>query len=156
MVTDLIPGFDQRDVEANGMVIRAALGGSGPPLFLLRGHPQTHVTRRNKHAALKLMRKLLRKYAVVPKRLVTDVCGPTAQPPSISASTTRTTAEDERTIGPRIHISRPDGGNARCNDLRAPAQRKSSSQPTPPRTTLSTSNGISPQLNHTACYAARP
>src|ERR1700692_4813116 len=29
-------------------------------------------SRRNKHAALKLMRKLLRKYAVVPERLVTD------------------------------------------------------------------------------------
>ena len=29
-------------------------------------------SRRNKHAALKLMRKLLRKYAVVPDRLVTD------------------------------------------------------------------------------------
>src|SRR5260370_38808096 len=28
--------------------------------------------KRNKHAALKLMRKLLRKYAVVPERLVTD------------------------------------------------------------------------------------
>ena len=29
-------------------------------------------SRRDKHAALKLMRKLLRKYAVVPERLVTD------------------------------------------------------------------------------------
>jgi putative transposase len=29
-------------------------------------------SKRNKHAALKLMRKLLRKYAVVPDRLVTD------------------------------------------------------------------------------------
>src|SRR5271169_1400452 len=29
-------------------------------------------SKRNKHAALKLMRKLLRKYAVVPERLVTD------------------------------------------------------------------------------------
>jgi putative transposase len=29
-------------------------------------------SKRNKHAALKLMRKLLRKYAVVPARLVTD------------------------------------------------------------------------------------
>src|ERR1700746_3696485 len=29
-------------------------------------------SRRNKHAALKLMRKLLRKYALVPERLVTD------------------------------------------------------------------------------------
>ena len=29
-------------------------------------------SKRNKHAALKLMRKLLRKYAFVPERLVTD------------------------------------------------------------------------------------
>ena len=29
-------------------------------------------SRRNKHAALKLMRKLLKKYAFAPKRLVTD------------------------------------------------------------------------------------
>ena len=32
MVADLIPGFEQRHVEANGMVIRSPLGGSGPPL----------------------------------------------------------------------------------------------------------------------------
>ena len=29
-------------------------------------------SKRNKHAALKLMRNLLRKYAVVPERMVTD------------------------------------------------------------------------------------
>jgi putative transposase len=29
-------------------------------------------SKRNKHAAVKLMRKLLKKYAFVPKRLVTD------------------------------------------------------------------------------------
>jgi hypothetical protein len=37
------------------------------------------------------------------------VCGPTAQQPSISASTTCTTAGDARIIGPRIRISPPDG-----------------------------------------------
>src|SRR5208282_504305 len=71
-------------------------------------------SKRNKHAALKLMRKLLRKYAVVPDRLVTDDC-PTAQQPTISASTTGMTAGDGRTIGPKIRISRLDGGSARCN-----------------------------------------
>jgi haloacetate dehalogenase len=44
MTADLIPGFEQRDVEAKGVGIRVALGGSGPPLLLLHGHPQTHVT----------------------------------------------------------------------------------------------------------------
>jgi len=29
-------------------------------------------SKRNKHAALKLMRKLLKKYAIVPERMVTD------------------------------------------------------------------------------------
>ena len=54
-----------------------------------------------------------------------------------------------------IRMSRPDGGSARCNASRARAQPRSSSQRTPPSTTLSTSNAISRQLNHTACYAPR-
>ena len=61
----------------------------------------------------------------------------------------------DRTIGPRIRISRPDGGSARCNASRARAQPRSSSQRTPPSTTLSTANAISRQLNLTACYAPR-
>ena len=32
------------DVETGGVRIRCAVGGSGPPLLLLHGHPQTHVT----------------------------------------------------------------------------------------------------------------
>ena len=39
--------------------------------------------------------------------------------------------------------------------FKSAAQPRSSSQPTPPRTTLSTSNAISRQLNLTACYAPR-
>jgi len=40
----LFPRFEQRDIEADDDVrIRARLGGSGPPLLLLHGHPQTHV-----------------------------------------------------------------------------------------------------------------
>jgi hypothetical protein len=49
-----------------------------------------------------------------------------------------------------IRMSRPDGGSARCNASRARAQPRSSSQRTPPSTTLSTSNAISRQLNLTA------
>ena len=41
---DLLPGFRWEDVDANGVRIRAAIGGSGPPLLLLHGHPQTHLT----------------------------------------------------------------------------------------------------------------
>lgn len=42
--TDLMPGFRWADVDADGVRIRAAIGGSGPPLLLLHGHPQTHLT----------------------------------------------------------------------------------------------------------------
>jgi len=38
----LFPGFDQRSVELeDGIHIAATIGGSGPPLLLLHGHPQT-------------------------------------------------------------------------------------------------------------------
>ncbi|GEP01206.1 alpha/beta fold hydrolase [Methylobacterium haplocladii] len=37
-------GFQLHDVDAAGIRIRAATSGSGPPLLLLHGHPQTHAT----------------------------------------------------------------------------------------------------------------
>ena len=79
-------------------------------------------------------------------------CGhPAPQRPAISASSTRMSAAGGRTIGLRIRI-----GSARCSASRAPAPRRNSSQPTPLCTTLSTSNAISRQLNHTVCSAPRP
>ncbi len=39
----MLAGFDHRHVAANGIHIHAAIGGSGPPLLLLHGYPQTHV-----------------------------------------------------------------------------------------------------------------
>lgn len=41
---DILPGFDWADIDAGGTRIRAARGGNGPPLLLLHGHPQTHLT----------------------------------------------------------------------------------------------------------------
>jgi len=41
---DLLPGFRWEDVDAGGVRLRAAIGGSGPPLLLLHGHPQMHLT----------------------------------------------------------------------------------------------------------------
>src|SRR5260370_21731837 len=35
-------GFARRDIDARGVRIRLAIGGSGAPLLLLHGHPQTH------------------------------------------------------------------------------------------------------------------
>lgn len=39
----LFPGFSSSMVSTSGATIRALRGGSGPPLLLLHGHPQTHV-----------------------------------------------------------------------------------------------------------------
>jgi haloacetate dehalogenase len=36
-------GFDRRDIETSETTIHARIGGSGPPLLLLHGYPQTHV-----------------------------------------------------------------------------------------------------------------
>ena len=41
---EIMPGFRWHDVEAGEVPIRAAIGGEGPPLLLLHGHPQTHLT----------------------------------------------------------------------------------------------------------------
>jgi haloacetate dehalogenase len=39
----LFPGFEIRKVQTTGATINALRGGSGPPLLLLHGYPQTHV-----------------------------------------------------------------------------------------------------------------
>ena len=41
---DIMPGFRWHDVDTGEVTIRAAIGGEGPPLLLLHGHPQTHLT----------------------------------------------------------------------------------------------------------------
>lgn len=40
---DLFPGFAIRRIKTSGAEIHARIGGSGPPLVLLHGYPQTHV-----------------------------------------------------------------------------------------------------------------
>jgi haloacetate dehalogenase len=37
------PGFRQSFVRTSGAVINTLVGGSGPPLLLIHGHPETHV-----------------------------------------------------------------------------------------------------------------
>lgn len=39
----MFEGFDRRDIETRETTIHAVVGGSGPPLLLLHGYPQTHV-----------------------------------------------------------------------------------------------------------------
>ncbi|MEY4748692.1 MAG: hypothetical protein RIQ60_906 [Pseudomonadota bacterium] len=38
----LFPGFERRRLQVNGVEICCVVGGSGSPLLLLHGHPQTH------------------------------------------------------------------------------------------------------------------
>jgi haloacetate dehalogenase len=40
----LLPGFRAQDIETSGAKIHVVSKGSGPPLLLLHGHPETHVT----------------------------------------------------------------------------------------------------------------
>jgi haloacetate dehalogenase len=39
----LFPGFETRRIQTTGATINVVRGGSGPPLLLLHGYPQTHV-----------------------------------------------------------------------------------------------------------------
>lgn len=39
----MLDDFEVRDIATSGALIRARVGGVGPPLLLLHGHPQTHV-----------------------------------------------------------------------------------------------------------------
>lgn len=41
-MTELFPGFEQKRLAGDGADIFLRLGGSGPPLLLLHGYPQTH------------------------------------------------------------------------------------------------------------------
>ncbi len=42
LLLELFPGFEHRNVDVgNGIEIAVSIGGSGPPLLLLHGHPQT-------------------------------------------------------------------------------------------------------------------
>ena len=110
-------------------------------------------SKRNKHAALKLMRKLLKKYAFVPERLVTDDLrsyGAAARALGLERVHERGRWRNNRAENSHQPTRRRE---RRCNASRALALRRNSSQPTPPCTTLSTSNAISYQLNHTACSA---
>ena len=39
----LFPGFESRRVRANGVTLNVVVGGSGPPVAMLHGYPQSHV-----------------------------------------------------------------------------------------------------------------
>jgi haloacetate dehalogenase len=40
---DFLPGFRQQVIPTTGTTINVSIGGSGPPLMMLHGYPQTHI-----------------------------------------------------------------------------------------------------------------
>ena len=42
-MSDWFPGFERRRIATSGAEINCVIGGSGPPLLMLHGYPQTHV-----------------------------------------------------------------------------------------------------------------
>src|SRR6476646_4424792 len=40
---EFFPGFERRRIATSGAEINVVTGGSGPPLLLLHGYPQTHI-----------------------------------------------------------------------------------------------------------------
>jgi haloacetate dehalogenase len=41
-MADFYPGFERRRIATSGADINLVTGGSGPPLLLLHGYPETH------------------------------------------------------------------------------------------------------------------
>lgn len=48
----LLPGFEYHRMDVEGVTINCAVSGSGPPVLLLHGYPQTHLTWRDVAPAL--------------------------------------------------------------------------------------------------------
>ena len=100
-------------------------------------------SKRDKHAALKLMRKLLKKYGFVSDRLITDDLrsyGAAARDLGIEKH--HESVVRGRTIERRTRISQPDDESARGRASRAEDQPNDFSPLMQPSTTPSTSNAI--------------
>ena len=111
--------------------------------------------RRHKAAAVKLMRKLLKKQGFAPNVLVTTSCAPTARPSQRWDCRLAMSRACVRTIGPRIRISRFDDVSARCSASNRPDQHNASCLFTPPSTTPSTSSAISHPVTRSASSEAK-
>ena len=59
LATSFFPGFQARDVSTRDARIHLVVGGSGPPLLLLHGYPQTHIIWR------RIASQLAREFTVV-------------------------------------------------------------------------------------------
>ncbi|TYL85805.1 alpha/beta fold hydrolase [Bradyrhizobium cytisi] len=96
----MLDGFQRYDVQTEGATIATFIGGNGPPLLLLHGHPQTHVAWR--HVAPFLARD----YTVVATDLrgYGDSRGP--QQANASAYSKRTMASDQVAVMKRFGFDR--------------------------------------------------
>ena len=110
-------------------------------------------TRRNKHAAVKLMREFLKNYGVVPDKMVTDDLRSYGAAAGHLGIANVMSAGDGATIGRRIRISLRDKGKGKCKVSRAWDPRKDFSQRMPP-TTLLMFNAISFRQERTAASRA--
>lgn len=73
-MAEFFPGFTQRRIETAGASINLVTGGSGPPLLLLHGYPQTHL----------MWRKLAPRFAAEFTVVAPDLrgYGDTSKPPA--------------------------------------------------------------------------
>ena len=105
--------------------------------------------KRNKRAALKLMRKLLKKYGFVPDKLVTDDLRSYAAAAGQLGIAKRHERGQWRNNQPENSHQPTRRRERKMQGFRVRVQPKNFSQPTQPLTTLSTSNAISPPQKRT-------
>ena len=120
-----------------------------------RGPRCTRSIEAKRHAALKLIRKLLKKYAFALERMVTDDLG-------LCSSAARDLGLESRRERGRWKNNRAENSHQpsrrrerKMQRFKAPAPRRSLFQATPPSTTRSTSNVISLQPKRIAYFAPR-
>jgi hypothetical protein len=112
-------------------------------------------TRRNKQAALRLMRKLLKKYGFVPDQLTDELRSYAAAASHLGIAKRH---ERGRWSNNRagIRISQPDEGRGRCKGSSAWDPRNDFSQCMQQPIILSTSSAISPQQERTEPSGPHP
>ncbi len=97
-------------------------------------------SRRDKAAALKSMRKLLKTHGFAPRVVVTTNCDPTLRHSGNFDCQRGMSRGSGRTNGPRTLISLSDDVSEKCSASSPPDQLSAFSPSTPPSTTTSTSN----------------
>ena len=123
-------------IAGRGMYMWRAVDSEGEVLDMLVQ------PRRDKAAALKLLRKLLKRQGFAPAVIVTDKLRSYGAALPLVDSPAGTTRVCAPTTGPKTHISQYDEESARCRASSRRARPSASSPSTPPFTTSSTSSDI--------------